>query len=60
MAMPYSRAGSGHRLAVGDDLLGRVINGAGQPLDGLGAYAARQRRPLDGPAPLALERLTDS
>ncbi len=44
-------------LAVGEDLLGRVINGAGQPLDGLGAYAARQRHLLDSPAPLALERL---
>ena len=44
-------------LAVGDDLLGRVINGAGRPLDGRGPYAACQRRPLDGAAPLALERL---
>jgi len=44
-------------LAVGDGLLGRVIDGTGQPLDGRGPYAARQRRPLDGPAPLALERL---
>src|SRR5271169_7213905 len=44
-------------LAVGDELLGRVIDGAGQPLDGLGFYAARQRCALDGAAPSALDRL---
>jgi flagellum-specific ATP synthase len=44
-------------LAVGDDLLGRVIDGAGQSLDGLGPYAASQRCPLDGAAPSALDRL---
>src|SRR5271165_3293294 len=44
-------------LAVGDELLGRVIDGAGQPLDSLGPYAARRRCTLDGAAPSALERL---
>jgi flagellum-specific ATP synthase len=44
-------------LAVGNELLGRVINGAGQPLDTLGPYAAIQRLALDGAAPSALERL---
>src|SRR5271157_4738223 len=44
-------------LAVGDELLGRVIDGAGRPLDGLGGYGARHRRALDGAAPSALERL---
>ncbi len=43
-------------LAVGDDLLGRVIDGIGQPLDSLGAYSPRAHRLLDGPAPLPLER----
>src|SRR5271165_703024 len=45
----YAR-GERPSLAVGDDLLGRVIDGAGQPLDGLGPYSARQRRALDGAA----------
>jgi len=44
-------------LAVGEELLGRVVDGAGRPLDGLGPYTGSQRRPLDGAAPLALERL---
>jgi len=52
-----SARGERPALAVGDDLLGRVIDGVGRPLDQLGPYAARQRRVLDGAAPLALERL---
>ncbi len=44
-------------IAVGEDLLGRVIDGAGHPLDGRGPCPARERRGLDGAAPLALERL---
>lgn len=44
-------------LAVGNDLLGRVIDGAGQTLDGLGPYFASQRKALDGAAPAALDRL---
>jgi len=43
-------------LPVGDDLLGRVIDGIGQPLDSLGAYNSRAHRLLDAPAPLPLER----
>jgi len=44
-------------LAVGEGLLGRVIDGAAKPLDGLGPYAARQRQILDCSAPSALARL---
>jgi len=33
---------------VGDQLLGRVIDGAGQPLDGLGAIHTDEVRPLTG------------
>ena len=36
-------------LAVGDSLLGRVIDGNGQPLDGLGAIQAEKRVPLSRP-----------
>ena len=43
-------------LRVGDGLLGRVIDGSGTPLDGRGPYRAGDYRPLDGLAPLPLER----
>ncbi|HEV2325612.1 MAG TPA: FliI/YscN family ATPase [Terracidiphilus sp.] len=43
-------------LRVSDDMLGRVIDGQGQPLDLLSAYRTRNYRPLDAPAPLPLER----
>ncbi len=43
-------------LRVSDDMLGRVIDGQGQPLDSLSAYRTRDYRPLDAPAPLPLER----
>jgi flagellum-specific ATP synthase len=44
-------------LHVGDDLLGRVIDGTGKPLDSLGSCPGRDSRILDAPAPLPLERL---
>jgi flagellum-specific ATP synthase len=43
-------------LRVGDGLLGRVIDGSGNPLDSLGPYAAQNFRLLDGAAPVPLER----
>jgi len=43
-------------LRVGDDLLGRVIDGMGQPLDSRGAYAGRERQLLDAAAPQPLQR----
>jgi flagellum-specific ATP synthase len=43
-------------LRVSGEILGRVIDGQGQPLDSLSAYRARDYRPLDTPAPLPLER----
>jgi flagellum-specific ATP synthase len=45
-------------LRVGEGLLGRVIDGAGQPLDAKGSYAGREYRVLDAPAPLPLERVS--
>lgn len=39
---------SAARVMVGDDLLGRVIDGAGNPLDGRGALVCRDRAPLQG------------
>ena len=67
MLVPFSdvsgiRTGSLVRLRdrrftvpVGDALLGRVIDGFGRPIDGLGPINARSR-PLDGHAPHPLER----
>jgi V/A-type H+-transporting ATPase subunit B len=36
------------RLPVGEDLVGRVLNGAGRPLDGLPPVIAEERRPIAG------------
>ncbi len=44
-------------LRVGDTMLGRVLDGGGRPIDGLPDYPARERRPLDGTAPLPLDRI---
>ena len=44
-------------IRVGDSLLGRVIDGGGEPLDSLGAIQGREYRPLDAAAPLPLDRV---
>ena len=44
-------------IRVGEGLLGRVLDGGGQPLDSLGAYRGSEYRPLDAAAPLPLERI---
>ncbi|GAB6039998.1 flagellar protein export ATPase FliI [Endothiovibrio diazotrophicus] len=38
----------GHEVAVGPSLLGRVLDGAGKPLDGKGPLHAAERRSLTG------------
>ncbi|MGA7574762.1 MAG: FliI/YscN family ATPase [Terriglobales bacterium] len=43
-------------LRVGPEMLGRVIDAAGQPLDSLGEYRATRSRLIDGAAPQALDR----
>jgi flagellum-specific ATP synthase len=43
-------------LRVGHELLGRVIDATGQPLDSLGEYRASRSRLIDGAAPQALHR----
>jgi len=60
---PGLRAGAaamltGERLAlgVGDELLGRVLDPLGMPLDGGAAPRCAARRPLDGPSPPILAR----
>jgi flagellum-specific ATP synthase len=49
--------GSRPSIRVGAALLGRVIDATGEPLDGLGAYSARSTMPVDGSAPLPLDRV---
>jgi flagellum-specific ATP synthase len=44
-------------IRVGPELLGRVVDPAGNPLDDKGGYRAERRVPVDESAPLPLERL---
>ena len=43
-------------VPVGDEMLGRVVNALGDPLDGKGPIAASGRRSVEMPAPSVLER----
>ena len=45
-------------IRVGPAMLGRVIDPAGDPLDGKGEYRAIHSMNIDGSAPLPLERVT--
>ncbi|ADW70924.1 FliI/YscN family ATPase [Granulicella tundricola] len=49
--------GSRPSIRVGPELLGRVIDGTGEPLDSLGPYGSRRSMPVDAAAPLPLDRL---
>ncbi len=44
------------QIPVGDELLGRVVNPLGQPLDGKGPITAKKFRVLEGRAPSVVER----
>jgi flagellum-specific ATP synthase len=48
--------GSVLQVAVGDELLGRVLNSTGHPMDGLGEIAADKRLPVIADATPPLER----
>src|SRR5580658_9373781 len=43
-------------LRVGPEMLGRVIDATGQPMDSMGEYRATKSRLIDGAAPQALDR----
>jgi F-type H+-transporting ATPase subunit alpha len=43
-------------VAVGDELLGRVIDPLGRPLDGNGAVSTRNRLPIERPAVAIMDR----
>ena len=48
--------GRGHRIGVGDGLLGRVVDGLGNPIDGKGPLAFDRMAPVSGVAPSPLGR----
>jgi F-type H+/Na+-transporting ATPase subunit alpha len=50
------RTGRVMDVIVGDGLLGRVIDPLGRPLDGNGPVAARERLPIERPAPAIMDR----
>jgi F-type H+-transporting ATPase subunit alpha len=50
------RTGRVMDVAVGDGLLGRVVDPLGRPLDGAGPVAASERRPIERPAPHIMDR----
>jgi F-type H+-transporting ATPase subunit alpha len=51
-----SRTGRVMDVAVGTELLGRVINPLGQPLDGSGPVRCRNRLPIERPSPAIMDR----
>jgi F-type H+-transporting ATPase subunit alpha len=50
------RTGRVMDVAVGDGLLGRVIDPLGKPLDGHGAVVSTRRLPIERPAPPIMDR----
>lgn len=48
--------GSGLMVRVGPDLLGRVLDGLGRPIDGIAAIPGQRSVPVDRTPPPALER----
>ena len=51
-----TRTGRVMDIVVGDALLGRVINPLGHALDGKGAVAANERRPIEQACPAIMDR----
>jgi F-type H+-transporting ATPase subunit alpha len=50
------RTGRIMEVPVGEELLGRVVNPLGQPLDGKGPINTTQFRPVESPAPGVIAR----
>lgn len=53
---PVRRTGRVMDVAVGEALLGRVIDPLGRPLDGKGPVESLQRLPIERPAPAIMDR----
>ena len=49
-------------ITLSDGILGRVLNGLGEPMDGQGPLRGTENKPLDAssPAPLSREKITSS
>ncbi len=58
---PVIARSSPRHIALGDCVLGRVIDGLGRPIDGKGPLKGTDRRPLDNasPPPLTRRRITE-
>ena len=54
---PVHRTGRVMDVAVGEELLGRIIDPLGRPLDDRGSVAFSQRLPIERPAPAIMDRL---
>src|SRR5690606_16484379 len=50
------RTGRVVQVPVGEELIGRVVNPLGQPLDGKGPINAKKFRPVESPAPGVVDR----
>src|ERR671934_558984 len=54
---PVKRTGRIISVPVGDELLGRVVNALGQPVDGKGPITTKQYSPIERLAPGVVDRL---
>src|ERR671922_1714302 len=54
---PVKRTGRIISVPVGDELLGRVVNSLGQPVDGKGPIITKQFAPIERLAPGVVDRL---
>ncbi|MCA0971019.1 F0F1 ATP synthase subunit alpha [Halobacillus litoralis] len=50
------RTGRIMQVPVGEELLGRVVNSLGQPVDGRGPIETTKTRPIESPAPGVMDR----
>jgi len=50
------RTGRIMQVPVGEELLGRVVNPLGQPIDGKGPVETKKTRPIEAPAPGIMDR----
>jgi len=53
---PVKRTGRIISVPVGDEMLGRVVNALGQPIDGKGPIATKQFSPIESLAPGVVDR----
>ncbi len=59
--MQVVATGQPHQVPVGENLLGRVLDGLGNPLDGKGSFLSREYRPTHAtpPGPLVRQRIKE-